>query len=655
LDLSHKFKQVSRTLSVIVIAVGAVVVLGWVFSLPLLKSVFPGFVEMKANTAIAFLLSGIALFQLHRKDLSNTQRWLTKISSLIVLSIGALTLFEYAFGVNLAIDEMFFHDAVTNPAFFPGRMAVPTAFCFFLIGSVLFLFTLSGMYRLSQSIAMIVGGFSLLALCGYFYNVASLYTLYTNNPMALHTAISFTLLSLGILFLVPDQGFMRIMIEPGAGSLMLRRLLPACIFVPALLGWLILAGQKVGRYDMTIGLALFAVLTIAIMSIITWWNARSIFLMDTDRQLAQKALELSNSQFKVLFDEALDVILVVDWRESTIVKVNGIVRRDLGYKPEYLIGKPFSVLLPPSNMYPQDQILDRLQSFGHVFASQEFLRVDGSLCPMDLTATIIPQNGDRAILVTLRDVTERKRLEAEIFQAEMMRIEMEKERELMKLKEDFITMVSHDFRTPLSVILSSNDILERYHERLTEQRRVEQLQRIREQVGFMTELLDDVLTLGKARADRLDFNPQAFDIEQVCRSLFEQIQSTASPKHSFIFRRTGKLDDATLDEKLLRRVLANLLTNAVKYSPNGGEIRFDVLRQDDQVVFKIQDHGIGIPERDQERLFEPFHRASNSRSISGTGLGLAIVYDTIRVHGGTIDMQSLEGEGTTFTVRLPYR
>ena len=274
---------------------------------------------------------------------------------------------------------------------------------------------------------------------------------------------------------------------------------------------------------------------------------------------------------------------------------------------------------------------------------------------MDLTATIIPMNNDRAILINLRDVSERKQLEEEVFAAKLREKEMEKERELLKLKENFITTVSHDFRTPLSVIMSSNDILERYHERLTTQRRMEQLHTIREQVSYMNELLDDVLVLGKTRADKIDFNPHLFDIEAACQSVFEQVQPPDDDKHSFVFERRGNLDDVTLDEKLMRRILFNLLSNAIKYSPDGGEIRFDLVRDGDEVVFQIQDHGIGIPEKDQARMYEPFHRAANSQDVMGTGLGLAIVYETVQVHGGTISFVSNEGKGTTFTVRLPYR
>ena len=646
MNWATKFQISARYLSLMVVGIGSVVVLGWLFNISLFKRILPGLVEMKANTALGFIIAGTALFLIQTNRFYKRPYDVSRVLSGIVLLLGSLTLIEHLFSLNFGIDELIFKDHVTNPLAFPGRMATPTALCFMLLGIALMLMPVPTMQRLIPVLALAVGGFGSLAILGYIYNVASLYTLYQNNPMALHTAASFVLISLGIVFVRPDQGFMRLLSDPGAGGITLRRLLPVAFLIPMILGWLIFQLQGAGLQDAAFSLALFAVLTIAAMAFVIWRNAEYIYHADQENTQTQ-------AKFKALFDESLDVILLVDGQNSAILQVNNVVQRTLGYEPASLISKPFSIFFPARSEEEQKHLAMKLRSDGHAFLSQEFLRADGTVYLMDLTATIIPWEKDRAILITLRDATERKVLQEEILRSERLRVEMEKEREVTQLKEDFITMVSHDFRTPLAVIMTSNDMLEHYSEHLTQSRRAEQLQKIRDQVFYMTDLLDDVLLLGQARAQKLKFNPAPLNLVTLCQSIFDEALSTADDKYQFRFRIAGLFDEVNLDEKLMHRILANLLANAVKYSPNGGEIQLELTREANEVVLRVRDEGIGIPEKDQARIGEPFHRGGNTNGIKGTGLGLAIVYESIQLQNGSISVDSHEGKGTTFTVRLP--
>jgi len=646
MNWTTRFQTLSYYFSLFVTLIGCAVLLGWILHIPLLKSLFPGLVEMKVNTAFAFVCAGLSLFVFHRHRPED--RTLVRGLALAVLFIGGLTLSQYVFGWNLGIDELFFRDPVTDPSRFPGRMATPTALSFVLVSLALLVLSMPELRRIAQAMAVVAGSLGLLALLGYVYNVSSLYTLHQNNPMALHTALAFIVISLGILFAYPDRGYMRLLTDSGAGGILIRRLLPLTILIPIVFGWLLLRAEYAGIQDEAITVALFAILTIITFSVLTWLSARQIFLKDQEHLRTEQ-------QFKTLFDEALDMILVVDGQTGQIRNVSGSARRALGYQPGDLIGKPFSILFPDQAETNQVELVDKLRTAEHVFLSQEFARADGSTCSMDLTAAIIPWEDDRAILVTLRDVSERKLLEEEIRRAELLRVEVEKEREVTQLKEDFITMVSHDFRTPLAVIMTSQDMLERYYERLTQQRRVEQLQKIRDQVYYMTGLLDDVLLLGKARAQKLEFNPAPIDLKKVCWSVFDAARATDDGLHTFHFNASGQFVGLTLDEKLIRRILSNLLTNAVKYSPDGGIIRLELLRDQENITLRVSDQGIGIPEKDQTRLFEPFHRGGNTSGIVGTGLGLAIVRESVQIHGGTICVQSDEGSGSTFTICLPVR
>jgi signal transduction histidine kinase len=226
-------------------------------------------------------------------------------------------------------------------------------------------------------------------------------------------------------------------------------------------------------------------------------------------------------------------------------------------------------------------------------------------------------------------------------------------------------MASHEFRTPLTAILGSTELLKHYGHRWGEEKKLVHFDRISSYVQHMTQLLDDVLLVGKAEAGKLEFKPSPINVIQFCRSLVEELQLSAGREHTIIFTPQGLTAEyeneavsipctsANLDEKLLRHILTNLLSNAIKYSPVSTTIQFFLTCLNSHIEIQIQDQGIGIPDEDKPRLFEAFHRATNVGRFPGTGLGLAIVKNAVDLHGGLITVNSQVEVGTTFTVRLP--
>ena len=253
------------------------------------------------------------------------------------------------------------------------------------------------------------------------------------------------------------------------------------------------------------------------------------------------------------------------------------------------------------------------------------------------------------ILITIEDISERQRAEEEIRNA------LEKEKQLSELKSRFITMASHEFRTPLATIFSSSELLQHYGYKFSEEKKLKHLNQIQTQVKRMTRLLEDVLFVGKASAGRMQFNPVKLNLEEFCRDVIDEIELTDGKRHPFNFdcRVGGAMVE--MDDKLLRQMLDNLLGNAVKYSPQGSAVDFKVIIDNAQAIFEIKDSGLGIPPEDRERLFDVFHRGSNVGNISGTGVGMAIVKQAVELHGGAIAFESEVGAGTTFTVSLPTR
>ncbi|MCF2146837.1 hybrid sensor histidine kinase/response regulator [Desmonostoc muscorum LEGE 12446] len=255
----------------------------------------------------------------------------------------------------------------------------------------------------------------------------------------------------------------------------------------------------------------------------------------------------------------------------------------------------------------------------------------------------------KQVLESLRTVNQTLQTRVEERTAELV-----KAKELNQFKSEFVSMLSHDIRNPLNTILLAAGLLQNHDEKLTKEKKFNHLQMIRLAIKNMAQLLDEVTFIGKADSGRLRCELVCLDLEAFCRQLVNEAQLTANDKHlSLMFASFGQLGEALWDESLLRHILGNLLSNAIKYSLPGGMVRFELIGQEEAVIFRVQDWGIGIPEENQKRLFEPFRRADNVGNIPGTGLGLAIAKKCVEAHGGEIVVNSQVGVGTTFTVTLP--
>ncbi len=246
----------------------------------------------------------------------------------------------------------------------------------------------------------------------------------------------------------------------------------------------------------------------------------------------------------------------------------------------------------------------------------------------------------------LFDITERKKAEEEISKA------LEKERELVQLKTRFVTIASHEFRTPLTSIMLAAGILNDFGSMLTPEQHTENLLLIREGVEHMTQLLDDLLMFSRVDATSMAVNYTTFDISSWCEEFAHRIQNTMGRAHDFEYSVPQRECSYTGDESLLKQMLERLLSNAFKYSPERSTVRFDVSYDEQFVAFTIVDKGIGILQEDVVRIFEPFHRGANIGNIGGTGMGLAILSKLVELHSGTIQVQS-SLQGTVFTLALP--
>jgi len=230
---------------------------------------------------------------------------------------------------------------------------------------------------------------------------------------------------------------------------------------------------------------------------------------------------------------------------------------------------------------------------------------------------------------------------------------LEQQKELNLLKSSFISMASHEFRTPMTTIRTSVELLQKFEHELTEQKKNDYFKRIKAAISQITHLLDEILLLGSSEAGGLSYKPEPLNLEKVCSEMLEDLQFNNSHHHSIAIDYQGDCANAVMDSALLWHILTNLLSNAIKYSPQGGTVRFSLACQSGNAIFRVQDQGIGIPLKDQTHLFETFYRCSNVGKIQGTGLGLAIAKKCVDLHQGTIQVSSELGQGTVFTVELP--
>ncbi len=255
----------------------------------------------------------------------------------------------------------------------------------------------------------------------------------------------------------------------------------------------------------------------------------------------------------------------------------------------------------------------------------------------------------KQVLESLR--TTNKTLETRV---EERTAELVKAKEINQFKSEFVSMISHDIRNPLNTILLAAGLLQDSGDKLTKEKKSSHFQMIRSAIKNMAQLLDEVSLIGQADSGKLQCELISLDLQSFCRQLIDEAQLNLKDKQiNLVFTSVGEFRNALWDESLLRHILGNLLTNAIKYSQPGGTVKFELIGQEQAIAFRIADEGIGIPAADQQRLFQPFQRAENVGSIPGTGLGLAIVKKCVDAHGGEIFVNSQVGVGTTFTVILP--
>jgi PAS domain S-box-containing protein len=371
-----------------------------------------------------------------------------------------------------------------------------------------------------------------------------------------------------------------------------------------------------------------------------------------ERKRAQQDLLESERKFRALFEASSAGVMLHD--DTQYLDVNPAAVRMFGYaavgdllgKNPVLTSPPVQPDGEPTEQAARRRIKECMQR-GNARFDWLARRANGEDLPLEVILTRVEVAGRKIIQAVVHDISERKKTEMELLKT------LAREKELHELKSSFVAMVSHEFRTPLGIIMSSAEILENYFAKLTPEDRRDHLTSIRKNTRRMADLMEEVLVLSRFEAGKMVFAPAPLNVSAFCRGVVDELASVSARRGPIEVIIPDSLPAAQGDEKLLRHILTNLLANAVKYSPPDAPVQLRLEQDGQEAVLWIEDHGIGIHEEDQRWLFRPFQRGRNVGQRSGSGLGLVIVQRCVALHNGTIQVHSAPEKGTTVTVRLP--
>ena len=362
-----------------------------------------------------------------------------------------------------------------------------------------------------------------------------------------------------------------------------------------------------------------------------------------ERKRVDKALMAKTEELEKFFTLSLDLLGITDLH-GNFLKVNNAFETTLGYPTSYFVNKNFAHFLHPDDVEITAEVVRRL---GEKVTTEGFINryrtINGQYRSIEWHVVLV---GER-LYAAARDVTERLQLE------ETLMATIAREKELSDLKSRFVSMASHEFRTPLATILMAAETLLNYWKKLDEERIHGKLNTVVEQVKHLTGIVTNVLQVSRIQEGKITFIPKETDLVNLVNSAVHSFNMDKTLQSKISFSSDLEEQNMPLDKQLMQQVMNNLLSNAVKYSQPDPHVEVSITRIDNDIQISVKDNGVGIPEQDMPNMFQPFFRAGNVFNIEGNGLGLTIVRECVRLHGGDVSFTSIQGKGSTFFVNLP--
>ncbi|MDX2137091.1 MAG: PAS domain S-box protein [Chloroflexota bacterium] len=372
----------------------------------------------------------------------------------------------------------------------------------------------------------------------------------------------------------------------------------------------------------------------------------------TEQENAERAIRASEEKFR-MFIESAPIAVIITNMHGEITLANAAAAQLFDYPCDELIGQSVQVLVPESLREKHHLLITDYSLSQHRHRSDAMeltaCRRNGEIFSADIQLSHVQVEREPVIMAFVIDITHRKQAEVALRNA------LDKERELNELKSRFVSMASHQFRTPLSAILANTESLTIYRNRMTSDDIDLRLNRIRNQVSHMKSIMEDILELARIQANQVQYQPRKEDLGALCIEIIEGFDHLEAYAGRILYQGPERSLMAEFDPHWMHHLISNIVHNALKYSPDKQAVYVTLSQQDHQILLHVKDQGIGIPSEDLQHIFEPFYRAGNTGAVSGTGLGLSIAKQAVDAHGGTIHIESTPGAGTSVTVTLPYR
>ena len=623
--------RVARLAGAYALAAALLTLAGWIFEIRRLTS-WDGGASQMPNNAIAVALAGAALI-LWSFDRTRA----STILGAIVAAIGCATLFEHVTGIDLGIDTLVLHrEWGQRGVVSPGRMGLPSSTALLVIGLSILL-----RRRFAVTGGLLTLVIALLSLIGFAFHADPFYDIPRFTAIAMQTSTMLFALGIGLIALVPEKPPVSLMTGGSGAALLVRRTLPAIVLLPILLGWLRMRGQDVGLYDTAFGTAALVLTLIIIFAALLWWSASAIAAHES-------AMQTSEQKFERLFRKAAFGAALARLPDGVFVDVNEAFEQMFGFTRDEVIGRTSIELGINRQATLRTEVIEELRK-GGVVRNQEvtLYTKSGEARAFVNNVTVVEIGGQGHILSTIQDITERQAA------AESLRKSAEALRAADRMKDEFLATLSHELRTPLTAIIGWSHLL--LNADLEEHEEKVALEAIRSSAKAQSQLTEDILDVSRITTGKLRLRRELADVASVIEAAVATVRPAAEAKRiSIRLALDGAVPPLFIDPDRIQQVVWNLLSNAIKFSPAGTAVDVRLHAEGEFAVIDVIDRGRGIARTFLPYVFERFRQAdsSSSRSYAGMGIGLALAKDLVEMHGGSIDVESEEGSGSHFTVRL---
>ena len=629
----------------ILVLLGLLVLLGWLFQIELLLTILPNHIRMKSNAAAAFLTAGIAL---GTALLSSTlARRVSLLFAAVTEAFGLLTLLEYVSGRDLHLDQLFFADPAQK--IYPGRMAHITAVSFCLAGvSLLALHGGRHARRLAQAAALLLTGSALFAMTGYLYGAPFLYGSLRYTSMAFHTGFGFLVLGVGLLLAQPRSRWMRLLLASSTGGWILRRAFPFAVLLPILLGWLFLL-PVINFHRPRFGMALFALTLVASGSAVLWIIALLLNRRDEERaalarerEEAALAVRQSERDLRLVTDRLPILLSYIDAGEK-LLRVNQTYESWIGLSAEKIVGRTIRELLGERYWQSTAAVRQRAMRGETVTAEVIYPTVRGERRAEVIYAPDVDDNASvRGLICMVVDVEEQRRAEAALRQSEKLAV-----------VGRLASSIAHEINNPLEAITNllylaaistgDADAVAAY------------IEGAQEQLTRVTEIVVQTL-----RFHRQSTQPTLCRLTETAEQVLALYGGRLHAAGIAVETRFREREPLLCREGELRQVIANLVGNAADAMAAGGCLLMRThpcahpKTGHPGTAVLVADTGHGIPLPVRQRLFQPFH---TTKGESGSGLGLWISKEIVERHGGLLHVRSSTDparHGTVFRIFVPH-